>query len=30
VAVAMGLPALVWLKVLWRPIEALDARGATP
>jgi len=30
VAVAMGLPALVWLKVLWKPIEALDARGGTP
>jgi PAT family beta-lactamase induction signal transducer AmpG len=30
VAVAMGLPSLVWLKVLWKPIEALDARGATP
>jgi PAT family beta-lactamase induction signal transducer AmpG len=30
VAVAMGLPALVWLKVLWKPIDALDARGATP
>jgi MFS transporter, PAT family, beta-lactamase induction signal transducer AmpG len=26
VAVAMGVPALVWLKVLRRPIDALDAR----
>ncbi len=28
VAVAMGLPSLVWLKALWRPIDALDARAA--
>ena len=26
VAVAMGVPSLIWLKVLWRPIDALDVR----
>ena len=26
VAIAMGLPSLVWLRLLWRPIDALDAR----
>jgi MFS transporter, PAT family, beta-lactamase induction signal transducer AmpG len=26
VAIAMGVPSLVWLRVLWRPIDALDAR----
>ena len=26
VAMAMALPSLVWLAVLWRPIDALDAR----
>ena len=26
VAMAMAVPSLVWLKLLWRPIEALDAR----
>jgi MFS transporter, PAT family, beta-lactamase induction signal transducer AmpG len=28
VAVAMGVPSLIWLKVLWRPIDALDVRDA--
>jgi PAT family beta-lactamase induction signal transducer AmpG len=28
VAVAMGVPSLVLLKRLWRPIDGLDARGA--
>jgi PAT family beta-lactamase induction signal transducer AmpG len=26
VAVVMGVPSLIWLKVLWRPIDALDTR----
>jgi PAT family beta-lactamase induction signal transducer AmpG len=26
VAMAMALPSLIWLKLLWRPIDALDAR----
>ncbi len=26
VAVAMGVPSLIWLRVLWRPIDALDVR----
>ena len=26
VAMAMALPSLGWLAVLWRPIQALDAR----
>jgi PAT family beta-lactamase induction signal transducer AmpG len=26
VAVAMGLPSLIWLRVLWRPIDSLDVR----
>ena len=29
VAMAMALPSLVWLRVLWRPIDALDARGTS-
>jgi hypothetical protein len=23
---AMAVPSLVWLKVLWKPIDALDSR----
>ena len=30
VAMAMALPSLVLLKLLWRPIDALDARQGTP
>ena len=30
VAMAMALPSLVLLKMLWRPIDALDAREGTP
>jgi PAT family beta-lactamase induction signal transducer AmpG len=26
VAIAMGVPSLIWLKALWRPIDALDVR----
>lgn len=28
VAIAMGVPSLILLKVLWRPIDALDTRSA--
>jgi len=30
VAIAMGVPSLVWLKALWKPIDALDVRDGTP
>ena len=26
VAIAMGVPSLIWLRALWRPIDALDLR----
>ncbi len=26
VAIAMGVPSLIWLRALWRPIDALDVR----
>ena len=30
VAIAMGVPSLVMLRMLWRPIDALDVRSAPP
>ena len=30
VAIAMGVPSLIWLRALWQPIDALDVRRRNP